>query len=571
MLPSRRQLDTFFKITERGSTIRTEIVAGFVNFIANAYLLVIVPQLLQNGGVDPRLSVTGFVVSTFVSSTLLGLASNLPVAAGPGLGCAAYFAYGLSKTPPGLGEGGTDWCLTTCLASGAAMTALALLNVPSTVFAWFPGSVKDAMPVGLGLLLSLCGFQEMKLVVPDAKTGLTMTGDVLDPRVLLGLAGAASMAFLHAKHVKAAFLIPIAVITAVAWATRLAPAPTEILAAPMVPSPLWAHVDPTRLDGRSVLPSVALYVICLFDIAGVMFGVCRIAGLVSPRDGSLEGAPAVFVCCGLGSLLAPMLGCTPVIALGESFAGVLVGGRTGLVPIVMAACFALSLPFYPVFSAIPTFASSPVLVMLGVSLTGLVRSIDLDDGLTAFPAFCTLALMPFLYSIDHAITAGLLAHAVLASLDALHRLVLRGAGTSTGAAAAGTSSGPGGQAEETPYRTLEGAPGEAPGAAGSRVPGWVDPSDARAGGGRVDGGRVDGGRVDVSPRGLAASRSSPRRLERYNSGYDEHFLNRTVSFERSQSRGGGTPAFSSSLSRSFTTRGGAFGTPPSAVRARARS
>ena len=119
------------------------------------------------------------------------------------------------------------------------------------------------------------------------------------------------------------------------------------------------NINLTKLTVSAISPAFAFYIICLFDIAGVMFGVCKIANLVN-KDGGLNGAKAVFACCGVGSVIAPILGCTPVIALGESFAGVIVGGRTGIVPIVMGICFLLSLPFYPLLQSIPTFASSPV-------------------------------------------------------------------------------------------------------------------------------------------------------------------------------------------------------------------
>jgi hypothetical protein len=195
--------------------------------------------------------------------------------------------------------------------------------------------------------------------------------------------------------------------------------------------------------------------ICLFDIGGITYAVASVAGLVErqgEKDEHLPGAHGVFAACGLGSVVAAALGCSPVIALGESFAGVIVGGRTGLTAIFNGLFFLLAIPLAPIFSSIPTFASAPVLVLLGVecarrslrvaldvplsprpvhcrlpptsppfefstrppgSLLALTKFLDLEDTTKALPSFCTIALMPYLYSIDRAIVAGLLVHIVL--------------------------------------------------------------------------------------------------------------------------------------------------------------
>eukprot|EP01051_Picozoa_sp_SAG22_P015584 SAG22_NODE_2056_length_3069_cov_2.477778_2_plen_738_part_00 len=198
-----------FQVAERGSTLGTEFKAGFINFLANSYLMVVIPQMMQHGGIDPHTAITGFVLGTFVGSCLIGLLANIPVPAGPGLGCAAFYAYGLVFNLE------TNWeerwegffdpasrdavspemvrqALTVCLVASFITLLLGVCNLSSMLYDKIPGSVKNAMPVGLGLLLALNGFQSMQLVVPDSVTGVAV-GDLASAEVWLGGGGEAAM------------------------------------------------------------------------------------------------------------------------------------------------------------------------------------------------------------------------------------------------------------------------------------------------------------------------------------------------------------------------------------------
>lgn len=412
------KVDAYFRITERRSTLGTELFAGFINFVANSYLLVLVPQMTKLGGVDKPVATTGFAIATFVSSMLVGMLANLPIPAGPGLGCATYFAYSLSKLH---GDGGgldnspdASYALNICFIAGCVMLGLALLHLPTKIFEFVPPSVKEAMPVGLGLLLALCGFQQIGVVAEDPQTGLT-TGELGQLSVILGMMGVFLMGFLEVKHFKASFLIPIVVFTLAAWIFGVSPLPKQVLSVPSI----GHFLDLSRLDQQALGPVFAIYLICLFDCAGIMYSVSRVADLVR-QDNSVPGAYWLFVACSVGTIVSAFLGCTPCIVFGESFAGVLVGGKTGLSAAFMGFCFLLTLPFSPILSAVPLFASAPVLVVLGVTLVGLLRHLNWDDFSVSLPSFLTISLMPYLYSIDRAIIAGLCAHIILCLLDFLY-------------------------------------------------------------------------------------------------------------------------------------------------------
>lgn len=423
-------VDRYFKLTERGTDVKTEFIAGFVCFVANAYQVVLIPEICHNKGrgLDKQVYLFAFCVSTAVSSTMVGLMSNLPLPAGVGIGCSTYFAYSLTMRESKFDEDQVHarqvYGSTVCFAASALMTVLALSGVQWWLFRKIPFCVKDAMPVGLGLLLALEGFQQMKLVVSG--DGMLKTGP-LSFSVVMGALGCVFTSFLHEKRYKSAVLLPMICLTLIGWAAG--GDGLGYINAPMPKFGLWLsqwkeyghqYVSFEGFDvARAVAPSVSLYLIALFDVGGITYAVASAAGLVLDKGTDKErlpGAPGVFVACGLGSMLAAVLGCSPVIALGESFAGVAVGGRTGLTALVNAAFFAMALPLGPLFSAVPEFASAPVLVLLGVDLLSLTKFLDLDDATKALPSFCTIALMPYLYSIDHAILAGLIAYWLLAAL-----------------------------------------------------------------------------------------------------------------------------------------------------------
>lgn len=282
------------------------------------------------------------------------------------------------------------------------------------------------MPVGLGLLLALEGFQQMRLVVQG--NGMLKTGPICFS-VVMGSIGCVLTTFLHHHQYKSAVLLPMIFITVVGWVAGEDVLHIHGVHAPLPKFGSWLSMwsdfgnQYVSFDGfeiaKAIIPTISLYLIALFDIGGITYAVASAANLVQnkgTKDETLPGAHGVFLACGIGSMLAAVLGCSPVIALGESFAGVVVGGRTGLTAIFNAFFFALALVLAPIFSSVPEFASAPVLVLLGVDLLSLTKFLNLDDATEALPSFCTIALMPYLYSIDRAIIAGLVAYWMLAVL-----------------------------------------------------------------------------------------------------------------------------------------------------------
>ena len=424
-----RRLESYFAIRKRGSTVKTEILAGFINFLANSYLLIVVPQILDRNenGLDKKTSAFAFIVTTCVSSLLVGMLSNLPIPAGPGIAGATYVSYSLFDLTKPIESGDKNRAMTICFISGICMIFLS--PVATMIVSISPKSVTSAIPVGLGLVFALNGFMEMGIVVQDDEKGLAMANS-FEYKMLLSGIGLVAMAYMHQREIHSGMAVIISAIAIAAWVSHLTDWPEGVVSIPKIVSSPPIDFYSLSTAGNVVSRVVGLCMICAFDIFGISYGVGIAGGLIevsassspSPSSGvkstsRLRGLSWVFFACSLGSVLASALAMTPVIALGESFAGVLAGGRTGLTAVSFAFFMMLTTPFLPIVRGIPDFATAPVLVMLGVNLMALLKHCDFEDTLRALPSFLVISIMPFTGSLDRAILAGLAAHAVLFILD----------------------------------------------------------------------------------------------------------------------------------------------------------
>jgi len=425
-------LDRFFALEQRGSSLRTEALAGLVCFLANAYQLTVVPEIMHNGGrgLSKPAYAFAFAVTTAFSSVLVGLMSNLPVPLGIGIGCTTYVAYTLADDVPShipdTPTGRQAYISTVSLVASLMLLVLACLTLSWRLFRLMPSSIKGAMPVGLGLLLALDGCQMIGLVVPSTKTGVTSGSLLRGPTIIGGLA-CVCIAVMQHMRCRTAVVAPMVVATAVGWILHYIG--VESINAPLPNfdgySAAWRSYARMTVDlevlegidgGSLALSILSLGIIVLIDVGGCTFALANAADLVEnkgTKNEHLPGAHAVFFACAIGSVVSAVMGCGPVIVLAESFAGVVAGGRTGLTAIFMGLYFLLAIPLVPLFEAVPVFASAPVLFMLGVHLLSLTKYLNLDDPIEALPSFCTIALMPFFYSISNAVLAGLFMHALL--------------------------------------------------------------------------------------------------------------------------------------------------------------
>lgn len=398
-------IDRYFKITERGSTISTEIRAGVVTFLTMSYILLVNPQILANAGLPVKEVVASTGLTSCLASFLVGIFANLPVGIAPGMGLNAYMVF--SQV---LGMGVTvQVALGCCMTAAILVAILALIRALSLILALVPDSIKLAVVVGMGLLLSFIGLQTAKVVVRDEET-MVKLGDLGSAEVMLALLGLTLIATLHHRQVPGAILIGIT-LTALSYFVVKSSWPHEFVDLPALG---WWNVDmgPVLAMQPDALSAVGAYaLVMIFDIGGAMYGLGNLAGLV--KDGAVPGAIACYLSAAAGTALGAVTGTTPLIIAAESAVGIKEGGRTGLVAVTVSACFGIALFFAPILQAVPPVATAPVLVLVGAMMMGEAGHINWTSMTIALPAFLTMVIQPFTFSIANGIYAGLLFSFVL--------------------------------------------------------------------------------------------------------------------------------------------------------------
>ena len=440
--------DRKFRITEKGSSIKTEIIAGLTTFLAMAYILVV------NSGMFSALEGVSFdamyvttALSAVIGTVLIGLMANLPLAQAPGMGLNAFFVYTVCFT---LGFTYAN-ALVFVLLDGLIFVILTVTGLRKIIFEAIPSAVKAAIPAGIGLFIAFLGLQDAKLVIPDASTGVTLASfnlfnnakwaDVMP--LIVAVISILLIAVLSHKKVKGSILWGILGGTALYYLLGVTVPgfynnfgdtfsfnPLKPFAA--FGTETFGKVFTQGFDfsaylakeGNSVGGLVILFIttalafcmVDMFDTMGTLYGACRGGNLlVEGKNGELEVpnmnramlADAVATCTGA------VLGTSTVTTFVESSAGVAAGGKTGFTSLITAAAFLLALFFAPLAKLIPAYAYGAALVYVGVLMMGSVKDIDWSDVSVSVPAFLTLAMMPFTYNISYGIAFGLISYLVI--------------------------------------------------------------------------------------------------------------------------------------------------------------
>lgn len=440
--------DRKFRITEKGSSIKTEIIAGLTTFLAMAYILVV------NSGMFSALEGVSFdamyvttALSAVIGTVLIGLMANLPLAQAPGMGLNAFFVYTVCFT---LGFTYAN-ALVFVLLDGLIFVILTVTGLRKIIFEAIPSAVKAAIPAGIGLFIAFLGLQDAKLVIPDASTGVTLASfnlfnnakwaDVMP--LIVAVISILLIAVLSHKKVKGSILWGILGGTALYYLLGVTVPgfynnfgdtfsfnPLKPFAA--FGTETFGKVFTQGFDfsaylakeGHSVGGLVILFIttalafcmVDMFDTMGTLYGACRGGNLlVEGKNGELEVpnmnkamlADAVATCTGA------VLGTSTVTTFVESSAGVAAGGKTGFTSLITAAAFLLALFFAPLAKLIPAYAYGAALVYVGVLMMGSVKDIDWSDVSVSVPAFLTMAMMPFTYNISYGIAFGLISYLVI--------------------------------------------------------------------------------------------------------------------------------------------------------------
>ena len=409
-------LERVFALRAHGTTVRTEVFAGFTTFLTMAYIVVVNPAILGEAGMPVAGVAAATCVAAAFGSILMGLLSNTPLALAPGMGMNAYFTYTVVK---GLG---VPWetALGCVFLSGAAFLLLTLVGARRMIVDAIPRSLFSAVAGGVGLFIAFIGLKNAGVIVSNPATSVGL-GDLTTPTAALSLAGLLLIAALQAWKVKGAILIGILTVAAAGWAlglAHLAPGAYSLAALSATAFKLDLPAALNLKGGLGVTLAEIVFVflfVDLFDNVGTLVAVTKKAGLVA-KDGSIPRLNRILLADSTAAMVGAVAGVSTVTSYIESAAGVAEGGRTGLTSVVVGILFLVALVFAPLVQAIPAAATAPALILVGALMIGALTEVDWNDPGVAVPAFLTVITIPLTYSIANGLAFGLTSYAALTLL-----------------------------------------------------------------------------------------------------------------------------------------------------------
>jgi AGZA family xanthine/uracil permease-like MFS transporter len=402
-------LEAFFKLKENNTTAKTEILAGITTFMTMAYILVVNPGILSQSGMDFGGVFTATALATIITTLLLGLYAKLPFAAAPGMGLNAFFAFTVVK---GMGYS-WQFALTAVLLEGLIFIVLTVFNIREAIINCIPVNIKKAISVGIGLFIAFLGFDNAKIVIHQEGGTLVQLGNLKDPFTLLAVIGILITSILLARRVKGALLIGIVATTLIGIPMGITKMPASLISAPPSLSPVFMKFEWTHVFSLDMLVVLLTFLFMdLFDTIGTLVGVATKANMVD-EDGNVPRAKQALMADAIGTTLGAMFGTSAVTAYVESASGVAEGGRTGLTAVSTAVMFIIALFLSPLFLMIPSPATAPALILVGLFMLEPIKEIDLTDFTEAIPAFITLITMPLTFSIADGIAFGMMSYVII--------------------------------------------------------------------------------------------------------------------------------------------------------------
>ena len=400
-------LENYFQLRAHGTTVRTEIVAGFTTFLTMAYIMFVNPAILSDAGMDRGAVFVATCIGTAIGTLIMGLYANYPLALAPGMGLNAYFTYGVVK---GM-HYSWEVALGAVLISGVLFLILSLIKLREWIVDAIPSSLKMAISAGIGLFLGIIALHNAGIVIASRETLVTL-GDVKAPSVILAVCGFLAIVALDAKRIPGAIIISVLGVTVVGIAIGLSPF-GGIASMPPSLAPTFLKLDlKGALDAGLIAIIFAFFFVDLFDNTGTLVGVAHRAGLIE-KDGKIPRLSRVFIADSTATICGSVLGTTTVTSYIESAAGVRAGGRTGLVGVVVALLFLLSLFFSPLAGSVAAYATAPALLYVACLMARGLAEIDWEDPTEYAPAVITAITMPLTYSIATGIAFGFIAYAAV--------------------------------------------------------------------------------------------------------------------------------------------------------------
>jgi len=409
-------MEKFFELREKNTTVQREVFAGLTTFLTMAYILAVNPGILSGvfgnnltgmpwGGVF-----TATAIASAIATIVMAFAANLPVALAPGMGLNAFFFIVVTT------QLGYNWklALTAVFLEGIVFIILSLFNVREVIIKAIPKNLKKAVAVGIGLFIALIGFSNARVVVNNAGTIIGL-GDVTSGTAFMALIGLTVIAVLYVAKIPGSILIGIIITTIIGIPMGITQIAEGWKPFSVPEAPLFFQFDFSPKEIFSFQFFIIFFTflfVDIFDTIGTLVGVTTQAKLIDDR-GNIPNVKEAFLSDAVGTVAGAALGTSTVTSYIESSAGVSAGGRTGLTSLTTGILFILALFLWPIFQLIPSAATAPALIFVGFLMLQPVTSIDFTDPTEGIPAFITIVMMPFAYSIANGIVYGIISYVIL--------------------------------------------------------------------------------------------------------------------------------------------------------------
>ena len=401
-------LKKLFGFDEKVTTVRTEILAGVTTFLTMSYILAVNPVMFsQLEGMTAGAVFTATVLAAIVGSLAMALWGKLPFGLAPGMGLNAFFVYTVC-----LGMGYSwQFALTAVFIEGLIFILLTLTNLREAIVNAIPDSMKNAIGAGIGLFIAFIGLQNAGIIINNDST-LVSLGDITSGAPLLAMIGLLITGLLTVKNVRGGLLIGLLATTVIGIPMGLTDY-NGVMSMPHSLSDIAFQFEWENIFTLDMLVVVfTLIFIDMFDTIGTLVGVCTKANMIGP-DGRIPRVKQAFMADAIATTLGACLGTSTTTTYVESASGVAQGGRSGLTAFAVTCCFAISLFFSPLFLAIPSAATAPVLIIVGLFMLSPIKNIALEDYAESVPAFVTIIMMPMAYSISDGILIGMITYVLL--------------------------------------------------------------------------------------------------------------------------------------------------------------
>lgn len=400
-------LKKLFGFDPAKTTVKTEIIAGITTFLTMSYILAVNPSMFSELSMPGGAVFTSTALAAIIGCVAMAFIGKLPFGLAPGMGLNAFFVYSVC-----LGMGYPwQFALTAVLIEGLIFIILTITNVREAIVNAIPASLRNAIGAGIGLFIAFIGLSSAGIVVSDPSTLVTL-GDITSGSALLAFIGIIITGFLYVKNVPGAILLGI-IITMIIGIPMGVTQFQGVFSQPESIKPIFMQFQFDKIWSLDMLSVVFTFLfIDMFDTVGTLIGVCTKANMVDEK-GNIKRLKHAFMADSIATTAGAMLGTSTTTTYVESAAGVAQGGRSGLTALVVAGCFAIALFFSPLFLSIPSAATAPALVLVGLMMMEPVTKIKFDDFAESIPAFICIIVMPLTYSISNGILIGMITYVLM--------------------------------------------------------------------------------------------------------------------------------------------------------------